>query len=100
MSKRASRQNACHILLDADGATRVLVFQRTRDGVQAAGDVAIAGGAAVPGKLGGRDWQLLFQPRLDVAWMSASDVCLRVVDLPGGDPGKDHRQFSGRLQRP
>ncbi len=88
MSQRSPRENSCHILLDREGAGRVLVFQRTREGVQAAGDVAIASGTAVPGKLGGRDWQLLFRPRVDVAWMSADDVCLRLVDLPGGDPAE------------
>ena len=88
MSRRSSRENACHVLLDAEGAGRVLVFQKTKDGVQAGGDVALASGVPVPGKLGGRDWQLLFRPRLDVAWLSANDVCLRLVELPGGDPSE------------
>jgi hypothetical protein len=85
MSQRSSRETKCHVLLDGDAADRLLVFEKVREGVKAAGDVAVAHGAQVPAKLGGRDWQLLLQPRLDVAWLSAAEVCLRLVDLPKAD---------------
>lgn len=85
MSKRSTRENVCHVLVDADTAGQVLLFERTKEGVRETGQVAVGANGAVPAKVGARDWQLLLKPRLDVAWMSGEDVCLRLIELPTSD---------------
>lgn len=88
MSKRKTRENVCHVLVDGDKTGQVLIFERTKDGVKEAGQVAVPSNGAVPAKVGARDWQLLLKPRLDVAWMSGEDVCLRLIELPTSDPAE------------
>lgn len=39
----------------------------------------------LPEKLVGKDWHTLFQPRLNIAWVPADKVFLRVVQLPKAD---------------
>lgn len=39
----------------------------------------------LPAKLIAKDWHALFQPRLNVAWLPAGKVFLRVVQLPKAD---------------
>jgi hypothetical protein len=85
MSKKSTREDLCHVLLDGTVAERVLAFSKGKDGVKPGLVVPVPAGGKVPAKVGARDWQLLIKPRLDVAWMSATDVCIRLVDLPGSD---------------
>jgi hypothetical protein len=40
---------------------------------------------ALPAKLISKDWQTLYQPRLNVAWLPADKVFLRVLQLPPAD---------------
>lgn len=39
----------------------------------------------LPAKLISKDWQTLYQPRLDVAWLPADKVFLRIIQLPPAD---------------
>lgn len=88
MSRKSSREDLCHVLLDGMVAERVLAFHKGKDGVKAGAVVPLAAGGKVPPNVGARDWQQLIKPRLDVAWMPAGDVCIRLVDLPTSDPAE------------
>src|SRR5687768_17218419 len=39
----------------------------------------------LPPKLVSKDWQTLYKPRLNIAWLPADKVFLRVVQLPPAD---------------
>jgi len=41
-----------------------------------------------PAKLVTKDWPHLVQPRLNVAWLPADEVFLRVIQLPPSDPAE------------
>jgi hypothetical protein len=99
MSKRSTRENVCHVLVDADTAGQVLLFERTKEGVRETGQVAVGASGAVPAKVGARDWQLLLKPRLDVAWMSGEDVCLRLIELPTSDPAEVSSMVDIQLEK-
>lgn len=88
MSKRGSRENLCHLLLDSGGTERLMPFERAKDGVKAGAEVAVAAGVALPKKLVARDWQLLVQPRIDLAWLAGGGVCLRLAEFPTTDRGE------------
>ena len=74
MSKKSTREDLCHVLLDGTVAERVLAFSKGKDGVKPGLVVPVPAGGKVPAKVGARDWQLLIKPRLDVAWMSATEI--------------------------
>jgi hypothetical protein len=40
---------------------------------------------ALPAKIAGKDWQTLYQPKLNIAWLPADKVFLRVLQLPPAD---------------
>jgi len=53
----------------------------------------------LPEKLVARDWQTLFQPRLDVAWLSSHKVFLRVVQLPKADLAETQSMLDLQLEK-
>lgn len=99
MSKRATRENLSQVLVDSPAECLVLQFERAREGVKAAGELRYASSAPIPPRVGGRDWQLLLKPRLDIAWMPADEICFRVVDLPTTDPGEVGPMVEIQLER-
>src|SRR6187401_3001818 len=44
---------------------------------------------ALPAKLISKDWQTLYQPKLNVAWLPADKVFLRVLQLPPVDTAEE-----------
>ena len=50
-------------------------------------------------KLVARDWQTLFQPRLDVAWLGSHKVFLRVVQLPKADLAETQSMIDLQLEK-
>jgi hypothetical protein len=53
----------------------------------------------LPEKLIARDWQTLFQPRLDVAWLSSHKVFLRVIQLPKADLAETQSMIDLQLEK-
>lgn len=53
----------------------------------------------LPENLISRDWQTLFQPRLDVAWIPPAKVFLRVVQLPKADLSETQSMIDLQLEK-
>jgi hypothetical protein len=53
----------------------------------------------LPEKLIARDWQTLFQPRLDVAWLASHKVFLRVVQLPKADVAETQSMLDLQMEK-
>jgi hypothetical protein len=53
----------------------------------------------LPEKLVAKDWQTLFQPRLNVAWLPANRVFLRVVQLPKADLAETQSMVELQLEK-
>jgi hypothetical protein len=53
----------------------------------------------LPEKLIGKDWQTLFQPRLNVAWLPADKVFLRVMQLPKADAAETQSMVELQLEK-
>ncbi len=56
-------------------------------------------GQALPEKLVAKDWHTLFQPRLNIAWVPADKVYLRVVQLPKADPAETQSMVDLQLEK-
>ena len=53
----------------------------------------------LPEKLVAKSWQSLFQPRLNIAWLSAEKVFLRVVQLPKADSVETQSMVELQLEK-
>jgi hypothetical protein len=53
----------------------------------------------LPAKAIAKDWQTLFQPKLNVAWLPAQHVFLRVVQLPKADLGETRSMVELQLEK-
>lgn len=53
----------------------------------------------LPANLIGKDWQTLFQPRLNVAWLPADKVFLRVLQLPKADAAETQSMVELQLEK-
>ena len=53
----------------------------------------------LPEKMVGKDWHSLFQPRLNIAWLSAEKVFLRVVQLPKADAAETQSMVELQLEK-
>jgi hypothetical protein len=53
----------------------------------------------LPAKLVGKDWQTLFNPKLNVAWLPPEKVFLRVVQLPKADAAETRSMVELQLEK-
>lgn len=53
----------------------------------------------LPEKLVAKDWHSLFQPRLNIAWLSAEKVFLRVLQLPKADAAETQSMIELQLEK-
>lgn len=53
----------------------------------------------LPEAIIGKDWQTLFQPKLNVAWLPADKAFLRVVHLPKSDFGETQAMVELQLEK-
>jgi hypothetical protein len=83
--KKEKRPNRCNVL-DASPLGKHL-WQFSPDGARpkVEENVRVPGDKPIPPKLGRKTWRDLFQPRLNIAWLPADQVFLRVVQLPQAD---------------
>lgn len=82
---KKKRLHSCNVL-DASPTERHLWhFTFEREDVKLQREEVVAGIAPLPAKLVAKDWHDLLQPKLNIAWLPAEAVFLRVVQLPTVD---------------
>ena len=68
------------------GHAAALEFPRAgKNGFTLSREQSIPAEQPLPVNLVGRDWKMLFQPKLNIAWLPVDQVFLRVVQLPVSD---------------
>ncbi|MEW6158687.1 MAG: hypothetical protein AB1813_14780 [Verrucomicrobiota bacterium] len=83
---KRSNLHSCNVL-ELRPETRKLWHFRTDDrDVSLASEFAAPSPAPLPPKVVTKDWHALFQKKLNIAWLPANQVFLRVVQLPAADP--------------
>ena len=53
----------------------------------------------LPERIVAKDWHTLFQPKLNVAWLAADKVFVRVVQLPKADTTETHSMVELQLEK-
>lgn len=85
---KKKRLHSCNVLDTSPAERHLWHFTVERDDVSLQREETIAGSAPLPEKLVAKDWRELFQPKLNVAWLPAAAVFLRVVQLPKVERGE------------
>src|SRR6185369_9673401 len=91
-----ARWNSCNILQTA-GDTRLL-WQFSGSGKMQR-EVAPLPTEGLPASIITKDWQTLFQPKLNVAWLPADQVFLRVVQVPKSDLAETQSMLELQLEK-
>ena len=77
-----SRWNTCNILQIAPDAKRLWQFDAKGGGFALNRELRVPHTEKLPAKGIAKQWSSLWQPKLNIAWLPAENVFLRVVELP------------------
>jgi hypothetical protein len=91
-----ARWKSCNIL--QAGADTRLLWQFSGSGKMHR-EVAPLPSEPLPANIVGKDWQSLFQPKLNVAWLPADQVFLRVVQVPKSDLAETQAMLELQLEK-
>src|SRR5215469_240762 len=80
-----ARWNFCNILHLAPDAKRLWQFEAKGKGFVPLREHRVPHAQTLPGKVVAKSWASLWQPKLNVAWLPAESVFLRVVELPAAN---------------
>ncbi|HEY0548399.1 MAG TPA: hypothetical protein VGF13_02290 [Verrucomicrobiae bacterium] len=80
-----ARWNSANVLQLAKDQKRLWQFNIRGDNPHLAREEKKLPTEALPARLISKDWQTLYQPKLNVAWLPADKVFLRVLQLPPAD---------------
>ncbi|HZI33183.1 MAG TPA: hypothetical protein VFF11_12645, partial [Candidatus Binatia bacterium] len=80
-----ARWNSCNILHLAPDAKRLWQFDAKGGGFVLGREQRVSHAEPFPAKGVAKSWASLWQPKLNIAWLPADAVFLRVVELPASN---------------
>jgi hypothetical protein len=80
-----ARWNSCNILHVAPDAKRLWQFDAKGGGFVLHRELRVAHTEKLPAKGIAKNWSSLWSPKLNIAWLPAENVFLRVVELPASN---------------
>jgi hypothetical protein len=93
-----ARWHSCNILESAKNAQRLWQFSAGGKFALQREESRVAN-QPLPEKIIGKDWQTLFQPKLNVAWLPANRVFLSVVQIPKADLAETRSMIELQLEK-
>jgi hypothetical protein len=84
-----ARWQSANVLRTGGDAKRLWQFNYRGENPQLAREETRLPAEPLPAKLIAKDWQSLYQPRLNIAWLPADKVFLRVIQLPPADTAEE-----------
>lgn len=83
--KGPKRVASCNVLEAGKEVRKLWHFSASGDKVALQREESRLPNESLPAKMVGKNWQTLFQPKLNLAWLSADQVFLRALQLPKAD---------------
>ena len=80
-----ARWNSCNLLHVAPDAKRLWSFDAKGGGFALAREQRVPHAEMLPSKGVAKNWTALWQPKLNLAWLPAENIFLRVVELPASN---------------
>src|ERR1035438_5490888 len=94
-----SRWNSCNILQIAPDAKRLWQFDAKGGGFVLGREQRVPHAEQLPPKFVAKNWAALWQPKLNVAWLPAESVFLRVVELPAANADETFSMVELQLEK-
>jgi len=94
-----SRWTTCNILHLAPDAKRLWQFDAKGKGFVLGREQRVPHAEQLPGKLVSKSWASLWQPKLNVAWLPAENVFLRVIELPAANQEETFSMVELQLEK-
>jgi hypothetical protein len=82
---KKKRLHSFNVLDSSPAERRLWHFTVERDDLKLGSETTVSSNALLPEKIVEKDWHELYQPKLNIAWLPAEQVFLRVVQLPAVD---------------
>ena len=96
--KKASFQGATVLAIIPEGK-RLWRFGVSGEKISRSSDLKVIPGQPLPPKEIARNWRLLVQPRIDIAWLPTDQVFVRSIILPPGDVSEVAGMVEFQLER-
>lgn len=84
--KKNTRPSRCNVLATSPLGKHLWQFSGDDGKTSLEANLTLPPDKSVPAGLAAKNWTTLWQPRLNIAWLPADQVFLRVVQLPQADP--------------
>jgi hypothetical protein len=97
--RQKTRWRTCNVLHTVAGTSRLWHFTASSGDPQLAGDVELTDRQPLPARIAERGWSHLFRPVLNVAWLPADHLHLRVVHLPRCEPAELRSMIELQLEK-
>src|ERR1017187_5313505 len=94
-----SRWNSCNILHLAPDAKRLWHFDAKGKGFVLGREHRVPHAETLPANVVAKSWATLWQPKLNVAWLPADNVFLRVVELPAANADETNSMVELQLEK-
>src|SRR6266404_2128806 len=94
-----ARWHSCNVLESASNARNLWQFSAGGGKFTLQRQESRLASEPLPAKVVAKDWQTLFQPKLNVAWVPSEHVFLRVVQLPKADPAETRSMVELQLEK-
>jgi hypothetical protein len=91
---RVSSPHTCNVLEVSDGSRQLWQFAARNGQVSLVAHRKLSGQEPLPAKVVAKDWSTVFQRKLNIAWLPADQVFLRVVHLPASD----HKELAAMVE--
>ncbi|PYJ95179.1 MAG: hypothetical protein DME23_24325, partial [Verrucomicrobia bacterium] len=83
---KTTRWHSCNVLQAGTDARRLWQFATGNSQVALSAEQRLVSSAPLPARLITKDWRTLWQKKLNIAWLPAEQVFLRIVHLPKCEP--------------
>jgi hypothetical protein len=97
--KKAKKPNRCNVLAQTPPTRHLWQFSADGERPKLEANVDVPIGKPAPANLVAKSWQTLMQPRVNLAWLPAENVFLRVVQLPQADPSELASMLEFQLEK-
>jgi hypothetical protein len=97
--KKSKRPDTCNVLEANLLGKRLWRFSEDSGRPKLEGNLSIPPEKRVPAKVGGKDWRALWQPSVNIAWLPAESVFLRVVQLPQAEASEIASMLEFQLEK-
>jgi hypothetical protein len=94
-----SRWQQCNILQLGATARRVWQFDARKKDLALAREQAVSPSQPVPASFVGKSWSQYWQPKLNLAWLPADKIFLRVEQLPAADLAETRTMVEFQLEK-